>query len=117
MNDTLRRGAWDKKCTDIMYVTIEFTNYPVISYTTKEKMCECRGSKVASEDTTFNLSSYDAVWAENQIHDLPDDEWMRNVLRFIHGYKKYTYMHGTVLIFLTFKLFKSSCLSSALVYI
>ena len=26
MNDALRRGAWDKGCTDIMYVTIEYPN-------------------------------------------------------------------------------------------
>ncbi len=32
MNDTLCRRAWDKNCTDSMYMTIE--------YTTKGKLCE-----------------------------------------------------------------------------
>ena len=30
MNDALCRGAWDKGCTDIMYMTIEYPNYPII---------------------------------------------------------------------------------------
>ena len=35
MNDTLCRGAWDKGCTDIMYMTIEYPNYPIIYLLTK----------------------------------------------------------------------------------
>ena len=31
MNDALCRGAWDKGCTDIMYMIIEYPNYPIIS--------------------------------------------------------------------------------------
>ena len=31
MNDALCRGAWDKGCTDIMYMTIEYPNYLIIS--------------------------------------------------------------------------------------
>ena len=27
MNDTIRSGAWDKGCTDIMYITTEYPNY------------------------------------------------------------------------------------------
>ncbi len=34
MNDTLCRGAWDKGCTDIMYMIIEYPNYPIISLLT-----------------------------------------------------------------------------------
>ncbi len=35
MNDTRCRGAWDKGCTDIMYMTIEYPNYPIISLLTQ----------------------------------------------------------------------------------
>ncbi len=35
MNDTLCRGAWDKGCTDIMYMIIEYPNYPIISLLTQ----------------------------------------------------------------------------------
>ncbi len=31
MNDALCRGAWDKGCTDIMYMTIEYPNNSIIS--------------------------------------------------------------------------------------
>ncbi len=30
MNDALRRGAWDKGCTDVTCVTIEYPNYSMI---------------------------------------------------------------------------------------
>ncbi len=32
MNDGLCRGAWDKGCTDIMYMIIGYRNYPIISF-------------------------------------------------------------------------------------
>ena len=35
MNDALCRGAWDKGCTDIMYMIIEYPNYPIISLLTQ----------------------------------------------------------------------------------
>ncbi len=35
MNDTFCRGAWDNGCTDIMYMTIEYPNYPIISLLTQ----------------------------------------------------------------------------------
>ena len=31
MNDALCRGDLDKGCTDIMYMIIEYLNYPIIS--------------------------------------------------------------------------------------
>ena len=37
MNDTLRRRAWDKGCTDIMYLNIEYPNYPIISLLTQPR--------------------------------------------------------------------------------
>ena len=37
MNDALRRRAWDKGCTDIMYLTIEYPNYPIISLLTQPR--------------------------------------------------------------------------------
>ena len=37
MNDALRRRALDKGCTDIMYVTIEYPNYPIISLLTQPR--------------------------------------------------------------------------------
>ena len=37
MNDTLCRGAWDKGCTDIMYMIIEYQNYPIISLLTQPR--------------------------------------------------------------------------------
>ena len=37
MNDALHRGAWDKGCTDIMYLTIEYPNYPIISLLTQPR--------------------------------------------------------------------------------
>ncbi len=37
MNDALRRGACDKGFTDIMYVTIEYLNHPIISLLTQPR--------------------------------------------------------------------------------
>ncbi len=37
MNDALCRGAWDKGCTDMMYMTIEYPNYPIISLLTQPR--------------------------------------------------------------------------------
>ena len=34
--------------------------------------------------TTFNAFSYEAALSEIQTHHLPDDEWMRYVLRYSH---------------------------------
>ncbi len=31
MNEAFCRGAWDKCCTDIMYITIEYPNYPILT--------------------------------------------------------------------------------------
>ncbi len=32
--------AWDKGCTDIMYMIIKYPNHYLPSYTTKAKLCE-----------------------------------------------------------------------------
>ena len=37
MNDALCRGAWDKGRTDIMYMTIEYLNYPIITLLTQPR--------------------------------------------------------------------------------
>ncbi len=37
MNDALCRGAWVKGCTDIIYMTIEYPNYPIISLLTQPR--------------------------------------------------------------------------------
>ncbi len=37
MNDTLFRWPWDKGCTDIMYMTIEYPKHPIISLLTKPR--------------------------------------------------------------------------------
>ncbi len=37
MNDALCRGAWDKGCTDIMYMNIENPNYQIISLLTQPR--------------------------------------------------------------------------------
>ena len=34
MNAALFRGIWDRSCTDIKYMTIEYPNYPIISLLT-----------------------------------------------------------------------------------
>ena len=36
MNDALCRGAWDKGCTDIMYMTTDYPKYPIISLLTQQ---------------------------------------------------------------------------------
>ena len=38
MNDASCREAWDKGCTDIMYMTIEYPNYPIISFHTQPRV-------------------------------------------------------------------------------
>ena len=37
MNDALCRGAWDKGCTDVMYMALEYPNYPIISLLTQPR--------------------------------------------------------------------------------
>ncbi len=37
MNDTRCRDAWDKGCIDIMYMTIEYPNYPIIYLLTQPR--------------------------------------------------------------------------------
>ncbi len=37
MNDALHRGAWDKGCIDIIYLTIENPSYPIISLLTQPR--------------------------------------------------------------------------------
>ncbi len=37
MNDALCNGAWDKVRTDIMYMTAEYPNYPIISLLTQPR--------------------------------------------------------------------------------
>ena len=51
MNDTLCRGAWDRGCTDIMYMIIEHPIYPIISLPNKGKLCE----NVVTEKFKFPL--------------------------------------------------------------
>ena len=37
MNDAPYRGAWDKGCTDIMYMAIEYPNYQIIFLLTQPR--------------------------------------------------------------------------------
>ena len=42
MNDAFRREAWDKSCTGIMYVTIEYPDYLKVSLLIHHgRLCEC----------------------------------------------------------------------------
>ncbi len=44
-----------------------------------------RASDIAAVGTTFNVFSYDAVWAENWTHHLPNAGRMRYLLRHKRG--------------------------------
>ena len=37
MNDALCNEAWDKGCNDIMYMTIKYPNYPIITLLTQPR--------------------------------------------------------------------------------
>ncbi len=41
---------------------------------------KCRASDISAVGTTFNVFCYEAVWADNQIFNLPNTELMRYVL-------------------------------------
>ncbi len=41
---------------------------------------------MAAVGSTFNVVSYDAVWAEHRIHHLPNAEQIRYVLRHGRGF-------------------------------
>ncbi len=45
----------------------------------------CRASDIAAVGTTFNVFSYDAVWAELRTHHLPNAGRMRYRLRQTRG--------------------------------
>ncbi len=42
---------------------------------------QCRESDITAEGTTFNVFSYDAVWAENLTHHLPYAEDLKESLQ------------------------------------
>ena len=54
MYDALHKGAWDKGCNDIMYMTIAYQSAPS-NYTTKGKLCEC----IATEKFVFPLWDFE----------------------------------------------------------
>ncbi len=49
----------------------------------------CRSSDMAAVGTTFNVFSYDAVWAENWTHHLPNACRMRYLLPHRRGFKNW----------------------------
>ena len=60
MNDALRRGAWDKGCTDIMYVTIKYPNHLIISLLTQP-------GEVVWICSTENSSCHMGTWTRTLI--------------------------------------------------
>ncbi len=57
MNDTLCRGACDKGCADIMYMTIEYPNYPIFSFLTqpRENVWTCCNWEIQVSTSVFEI--------------------------------------------------------------
>ena len=55
MNDALCKGAWDKGCNDIMYMTIAYQSAPSNYTTNGEVVCEF----IATEKSVFPLWDFE----------------------------------------------------------
>ena len=55
----IRRGAWDKVCTDIINVTIKYPNHSIISLlTNQEKLLECMTTEFELPHGNLNSNSH-----------------------------------------------------------
>ena len=68
MNEALCRGAWDKGCTDIMYMIVKYPIYPIISLLTQPRGNRVNVLQLGNSDSTSGL---EVEFSPPQLNALP----------------------------------------------